>query len=316
MDPIVIALVAAAIVAVFVIVVMVSARGRSRTPSTVSSPAGLGARLRALWVDGVGEESWAAMEETLLAADIGVEATDRIVTNVRRSTPHNLDDARLALGRALESELAGRDRELRLDGRPAVVLVVGVNGSGKTTTIAKLARLLSAEGRTVMLAAADTYRAAAGDQLEVWGEKVGVPVVRGLEGADPASVAHDAVASARAAGIDIVIVDTAGRLHSKKNLMEELSKIHRVTGGASEVLLVLDATGGQNGLTQVSEFMSAVPVTGVVLAKLDGTARGGIVVAVESRLGVPVKLVGDGEGPDDLHRFDPPAFVASLLDEE
>jgi fused signal recognition particle receptor len=244
---------------------------------------------------------------------MGVDSTNRIVSSVRKMSPETLEAARTALGKAVLAELGDRDRGLHLDGRPAIVLVVGVNGSGKTTTIAKLSQRLLGDGRRVLLAAADTYRAAAGEQLEVWGERVGVPVVRGEEGADPASVAHDAITSARAGGIDVVIVDTAGRLHSKRNLMEELSKLHRVTGGASEILLVLDATNGQNGLTQVSEFMAAVPVTGVVLTKLDGTARGGIVVAVESRLGVPVKLIGHGEGPGDLSPFDPVPFVASLL---
>jgi fused signal recognition particle receptor len=196
-----------------------------------------------------------------------------------------------------------------------VILVVGVNGSGKTTTIAKLAHRLGIQGHSVTLAAADTFRAAAVDQLVVWGERIGVPVVAGQEGGDPASVAHDAISSARARGSGVVIVDTAGRLHSKKNLMEQLSKVHRVAGSAgrvSEVLLILDATGGQNGLNQVREFATAVPVTGVVLTKIDGTARGGIVVAVESELGVPVKLVGTGEGVDDLAPFDPVAFVADL----
>ena len=216
---------------------------------------------------------------------------------------------------ALNAEFAKADRGLDLTGDPAVVLIVGVNGSGKTTTIAKLARRFTGAGKTVRLAAADTFRAAAVDQLTMWGERLGVPVSAGAEGADPASVVHEATSTARIEGADVVIVDTAGRLHSKRNLMEELSKVHRVAtqaGTVSEVLLVLDATAGQNGLAQVREFAASVPLTGVVLSKLDGTARGGIVVAVENELGVPVKLVGTGETADDLEDFDPVAFVADL----
>jgi fused signal recognition particle receptor len=200
-----------------------------------------------------------------------------------------------------------------------VILVVGVNGTGKTTTIAKLAARLQGEGKAVILAAGDTFRAAATEQLETWGERLELSVVKGQEGGDPASVAFDAIASATAKGADVVIVDTAGRLQAKKNLMAELGKIHKVASGdrgaVDEVLLVLDATGGQNGVTQVREFTAAVPVTGIVLTKLDGTAKGGIVIAVERELGVPVKLVGLGEGIDDLVPFDPDGFVAELLEQ-
>jgi fused signal recognition particle receptor len=191
-----------------------------------------------------------------------------------------------------------------------------VNGTGKTTSIAKLAKRLQDAGMSVILGAADTFRAAGAEQLQTWGRRLGVRVVRGEEGGDPASVAFDTVDSARATGVDVVIIDTAGRLHDKKNLMSELQKIHLVAGGpdVSEVLLVLDATAGQNGLVQVREFLAAVPVSGIVLTKLDGTARGGIVVAVERTLGVPVKLVGVGEGIDDLLAFDPDRFVDSLLE--
>ena len=288
---------------------------QSSRGSTQSGKGTLAQALRRAWGGALDEGTWERFEEVLLAADMGVDAAERVVTRVRKKSPETEEEARRAVAEAVMAELGDRDRGLHLEGTPAILLVVGVNGSGKTTTIAKLAQRFLGEGRSVLLAAADTYRAAAGEQLEVWGERVGVPVLKGEEGADPASVAHDAVTSARASGIDVVIVDTAGRLHSKKNLMEELSKMHRVIGGASEILLVLDATNGQNGLTQVSEFMAAVPVTGVVLTKLDGTARGGFVVAVESRLGVPVKLIGHGEGPGDLSLFNPGPFVASLLDD-
>ncbi len=205
-----------------------------------------------------------------------------------------------------------------LSAKPSVVLIVGVNGSGKTTSIAKLASRLQKEGRKVLLGAADTFRAAAGEQLEMWAGRVGVDLVKGQQGGDPASVAFDAIASAKAKDHDVVIIDTAGRLHGKKNLMAELQKIHRVASAEAtiaEVLLVLDATSGQNGLAQVEQFGDAVGLTGIILAKLDGTARGGIVVAVENRLGVPVKFIGVGEGLEDLQEFEPGSFVASLLEE-
>jgi fused signal recognition particle receptor len=201
-------------------------------------------------------------------------------------------------------------------GRPAVVLVVGVNGTGKTTTTGKLARLLVADGRTVVLGAADTFRAAAADQLQTWGDRVGAAVVRGPEGGDPAAVAFDAVQIGAASDVDTVVIDTAGRLHTKTGLMDELGKVKRVIEKQSpvdEVILVLDATTGQNGLTQAKVFSEVVDVTGIALTKLDGTAKGGIVVAVQRELGVPVKLVGLGEGPDDLAPFDPAAFVNALL---
>jgi fused signal recognition particle receptor len=215
----------------------------------------------------------------------------------------------------------GMDRRLhtaRHEGLPAVVLVVGVNGTGKTTTVGKLARVLVAEDKDVMLGAADTFRAAAADQLQTWGERVGVTTVRGPEGADPASVAFDAVKAGAEAEADVVVVDTAGRLQNKAGLMDELGKVKRVIerhGPVDEVLLVLDATTGQNGLVQARVFSEVVDVTGIVLTKLDGTAKGGIVIAVQRELGVPVKLVGLGEGPDDLAPFDAEAFVDALLGE-
>jgi fused signal recognition particle receptor len=291
------------------------------TPATRlgKSAAALGASLRRAWRDGIEHQTWVELEEALLAADVGVEATTSIVAGVKAARPDTVGEARKALASRLRAEFGDRDRELHLEGAPAVVVVVGVNGTGKTTTIAKLASRLVGSGKTVLLAAGDTFRAAAGAQLGTWGDRLGVTVISGQEGGDPAAVAFDAIGSARAKGIDVVIVDTAGRLHAKKNLMAELGKIHRVASGdrgeVDEVLLVLDATGGQNGVTQVREFASAIPLSGVVLTKLDGTAKGGIVVAIERQLGVPIKFVGLGEGIDDLVPFDPDVFVAELLEQ-
>lgn len=278
----------------------------------------LGAALRRAWGSGLDASTWQEIEEALLAADMGIEATSHVVDGVRAVNPETPAEARGEMGRLIRAELVGPERALRLAGKPGVVLVVGVNGTGKTTTIAKLARLLTKDGKTVVLGAADTFRAAAGEQLRTWGDRVGVDVVVGQEGGDPASVAFDTLASARAKGVDVVIIDTAGRLHGKKNLMAELAKIHRVASGdgdVDEVLLVLDATAGQNGLAQVREFADAVPVSGLVLTKLDGTAKGGIVIAVEKELGVPVKFIGLGEGMDDLEPFDPVTFVTALLED-
>jgi fused signal recognition particle receptor len=281
------------------------------------SAAALGAALRGAWASGVDDSTYDILEEALLGADVGVQATDSVISGVRSMHPSTPEEARDALAIGLRSELGDFERGLSLTGSPAVILVVGVNGTGKTTTIAKIAARLQAEQRSVVIGAADTFRAAASAQLDTWGERLGVPVVTAQEGADPASVVFDTVASARARGTDVVIIDTAGRLHAKKNLMAELGKIHRVAAGegtVDEVLLVLDATGGQNGLTQVREFATAVPVTGIVLTKLDGSARGGIVIAVERELGVPVKFVGLGEGAEDLEPFDPDRFVTDLLE--
>jgi fused signal recognition particle receptor len=275
----------------------------------------LGAAIRQALGAVIDDSTWDSIEDALLGGDVGVDASTDIVEALRATRPKTPDEARERLSAALKAELAGKDRELHLDGSPAVILVVGVNGTGKTTTIAKLARRLVDSGKSVTLGAADTFRAAAAEQLQTWGARLGVQVVRGQEGGDPAAVAYDTIESARAKGIDVAVIDTAGRLHGKKNLMAELQKIHRVCGGdeVSEILLVLDATAGQNGLVQVREFSGAVPVTGVVLTKMDGTARGGIVVAVERSLGVPVKLVGTGEGLEDLAPFDPDSFVEALL---
>jgi fused signal recognition particle receptor len=279
----------------------------------------LGAALRRAWGEGLGESTWSELEEALLGADVGVEATSSVVAGVKAANPETPADARLELARQLRAALGDGDREMHLEGSPAVILVVGVNGTGKTTTIAKLAERLKGEHKSVILAAGDTFRAGAAAQLETWGDRLGLVVVSGESGGDPASVAFDAIGAARARGTDVVIVDTAGRLHGKKNLMSELGKIHKVAAGdrgqVDEVLLVLDATSGQNGVTQVREFTAAVPVTGIVLTKLDGTAKGGIVIAVERELGVPVKFVGLGEGIDDLVPFDPDEFVADLLEQ-
>ena len=275
--------------------------------------------------DRLDEEVWEEVEEVLIGADVGVaptrELVERLRTRVKDLTDRTPEQVRGLLREELLM-LVGTDVERGLrthgpDGRPAVVLVVGVNGTGKTTTVGKLARVLVAEGRTVLLGAADTFRAAAADQLQTWGERVGAPVVRGPEAGDPASVAFDAVKRGAEGGYDVVVVDTAGRLQNKVGLMDELGKVKRVVerqGPVDEVLLVLDATTGQNGLVQARVFAEVVDVSGIVLTKLDGTAKGGIVVAVQRELGVPVKLVGLGEGPDDLAPFEPEAFVDALLE--
>ena len=270
------------------------------------------------------EDSWTDVEDTLLMADLGAGAAAEITTTLRREVAaHGVTDsasARALLRRVLiEAVEADVDRSIRAlphDGRPSVLLIVGVNGTGKTTTTGKLARVLVADGRSVVLGAADTFRAAAADQLQTWGERAGATVVRGADGADPAAVAFDAVKRGIADGADAVLIDTAGRLHTKTGLMDELGKVKRVIekqAKVDEILLVLDATTGQNGLVQARVFAEVVDITGIVLTKLDGTAKGGIVVAVQRALGVPVKLVGLGEGPDDLAPFEPAAFVDALL---
>jgi fused signal recognition particle receptor len=270
------------------------------------------------------EESWEEIEDTLLIADLGPVVTTSVVAALREkmasSGARTEADARAVLKEvlvaALRPELDRSIRALPHADKPAVLLVVGVNGTGKTTTVGKLARVLVADGRRVLLGAADTFRAAAADQLQSWAVRVGAEVVRGAEGADPASVAFDAVDKGIATGADVVVVDTAGRLHTKTGLMDELGKVKRVVekrAKVDEVLLVLDATIGQNSLPQAKVFAEVVDITGVVLTKLDGTAKGGIVFRVQQELGVPVKLVGLGEGPDDLAPFEPSAFVDALL---
>lgn len=278
--------------------------------------------LNLLSSDRLDEDTWESIEDLLLTADIGVTPTQELVEGLR--TRMRVEGGKVDVKAALRDELIklvdpGMDRRLQVsgaDGAPGVVLMVGVNGTGKTTTTGKLARILVSEDRKVVLGAADTFRAAAAEQLTTWGERVGVEVVRGPEGTDPASVAFDSVKEGLDTGVDTVIVDTAGRLQNKAGLMDELGKVKRVIEKqtpVTEVLLVLDATTGQNGLIQARVFSEAVAVSGIVLTKLDGSAKGGIVVAVQRELGVPVKLVGLGEGPDDLAPFTPEAFVDALL---
>ena len=270
------------------------------------------------------EASWEEVEDTLLIADLGPVTTASVIEHLRAkmaaSSVRSEAEARAVLREVLIAELGpGLDRSIRAlphADTPSVLLVVGVNGTGKTTTVGKLARVLVADGRRVVLGAADTFRAAAADQLQSWAARVGAEVVRGAEGADPASVAFDAVDKGIAIGADVVVIDTAGRLHTKTGLMDELGKVKRVVekrATVDEVLLVLDATIGQNGLAQARVFADVVDITAVVLTKLDGTAKGGIVFRVQQELGVPVKLVGLGEGPDDLAPFEPAAFVDALL---
>jgi len=269
---------------------------------------------------GASESFYEDLEETLIQADLGVRASGIVVTRLReraRAGARAPEALRQALVEILTTAL-GASVPLMLTPPPAVVLILGTNGSGKTTTIGKLAARLKGEGRKVLLVAGDTFRAAAIDQLEIWAERVGVDVIRHQAGADPAAVVFDAAEAARARRIDVLIVDTAGRLHTKTNLMEELKKVDRVLrrelpGAPMEALLVLDATTGQNGIAQARQFKAALPVTGVVLTKLDGTARGGVVVAIAEDLGLPVKFVGIGEGLDDLQPFDPRTFAQALF---
>jgi fused signal recognition particle receptor len=275
--------------------------------------------------DRLTEDDWENLEDTLLAADVGVQPTQELVDRLRTrlrvvgSTSGSAGALAVLREELLASVDPGMDRTLKVageQGRPGVVLVVGVNGTGKTTTVGRLARLLVADDKQVLLGAADTFRAAAADQLQTWGERVGVDTVRGAEGSDPASVGFESVRVGVERGVDTVVVDTAGRLHTKSGLMDELGKIRRVIekqAPVTEVLLVIDATTGQNGLTQARVFSEVVNVTGIVLTKLDGTAKGGIVIAVQRELGVPVKLVGLGEGVDDLAPFEVEDFVDALL---
>jgi len=291
----------------------------ARSQSSVGS-----ALLNLLSRDRLDDETWDEIEEVLITADVGVAPArlmvDDLRTKVKVLGARGPAEVRALLRAELLTQLGDTDRSLHVsphNGVPAVVLMVGVNGTGKTTTCGKLARALIGDGHTVLLGAADTFRAAAADQLQTWGERVGAETVRAdRDGADPASVAFEAVTEGTEKGVDVVVIDTAGRLHTKVGLMDELGKVKRVVEKKTtvdEVLLVLDATTGQNGLRQARVFAEVVDVTGIVLTKLDGTAKGGIVIAVQRELGVPVKLVGLGEGPDDLAPFDPGAFVDAIL---
>ena len=284
-----------------------------------------GALTSALTRSAITQETWDELEEALLLADLGVATTTRVLSPLRDLVKAkkivNPSDLRLALQTEMTAQISNTARELNFDSSlnaPNVWLVVGVNGAGKTTTIGKLAAQQRKLGRTVLMAAGDTFRAAAGDQLETWAQRSGAEIVRGSEGSDPSSVVFDGVARATAKKIDLVLADTAGRLQNNTNLMEELTKVRRVadkgSGKVTEVLLVIDATTGQNGLTQAKQFAQATAVTGVVLTKLDGSARGGIVFAIETELQIPVKLVGLGETIDDLVAFDTAEFVAALFD--
>jgi fused signal recognition particle receptor len=288
-----------------------------RKKAAYQAAPGLAQRVRSLLGGGTAsEETWRELEEALVRADVGPKAAGAIVERVRQAYRPPADPAEV-LAREIAGLFDGDQPWSAPSGSPGIVMVVGVNGTGKTTTIGKLAYLLQREGRSVILAASDTFRAAAGEQLETWAARAGAHLVAQERGADPGAVAFDAVQSAKARGNDVLIVDTAGRLHTRQPLMEELSKVKRVLekagGRVDEVLLVLDATTGQNGIAQARAFTDSVGVTGVVLAKMDGTARGGIVLAVRQELGVPVKLVGTGEKPEDLVPFDPERFARRLV---
>ncbi|MEC8974592.1 MAG: signal recognition particle-docking protein FtsY [Actinomycetota bacterium] len=268
------------------------------------------------------ESIWAEIEEMLIAADVGVSSSLKIVEDLKMRSKSEGASSILELTEILKDQLkrtlSGFDLALSDSGDPAVWLLVGANGVGKTTTIGKLAHLVQTGRDSLVVAAGDTFRAAATEQLELWAERVGVHIVKGAEGADPSSVIFDATEFAHARGLPLVIADTAGRLHTKKNLMEELSKIQRVAGKGpgtvKEILLVIDSTTGQNGLAQASQFAEAVDITGIVLTKLDGSARGGIIFAIQDELGIPVKLVGIGESLEDLVPFDAGAFVDALFE--
>ena len=317
-------------VAAFVVVNRSHDRGPSSSPGVEAPERGLrtklvrtrsaiGGRLSDLFGSStLDEHFWSELEEALIAADVGVSTASTVVNDVRSQHPDDGDAARRLLEESLIGQLSGRDRSLHLEGKPAVVLVVGVNGTGKTTSIAKIAGLLGEDGRTAVLGSADTFRAAADEQLRTWAERVGVQVVSGAPGSDPAAVAYDAYRTAADSGADVVLIDTAGRLHSKTNLMDELAKVARVlrreAGEIGEVLLVLDGTTGQNGISQARSFAASVGVTGIILTKLDGTARGGVAIAVEQELDVPVKYIGVGEGIHDLVPFEPTTFIEALLE--
>ena len=270
----------------------------------------------------IDDDFYEELEEILIMSDIGVSVTEEILDNLREQVKENgirePEECRHLLIDNIKAQMNVPDDAYDFENAPSVVLIVGVNGVGKTTSIGKLAHLYKSMGKKVVIAAADTFRAAAGEQLEKWAERSGVDMIGGQEGADPGSVVYDAVAASKSRGADILLCDTAGRLHNKKNLMEELKKLYRIIEreypeAKTETLIVVDGTTGQNGLIQAREFSQVAPVTGVVLTKLDGTAKGGIAVAIQSELGIPVKFIGVGEGIDDLQKFDPDSFVEAMF---
>ena len=325
MSPLIWILVAALVVA-GVIVLVWRSRAGPRVTSRATSDLGhlladtrrrLGTRLESVFArSAVSDSVWEELEEELISSDLGVEAARRIVEAVKRAGPVNARQAREVIRTEMVRILTGLDRSLHLDSKPAIVVMVGVNGVGKTTTVAKLAALLQAEGRHPIIGAADTFRPAADTQLKVWADRVGVQVVSGQAGGDPAAVAYDTLQAARARGADVVIIDTAGRFQTRHNLMAELAKILRVLAKdgdqVSEVLLVMDATTGQSGLPQARRF-AELGTTGMILTKMDGTSKGGVVIAVERELSLPVKFIGVGEGLEDLVPFDGAGFVDALL---
>jgi len=279
-------------------------------------------KIRTLFQSGVDEDTIEELEEMLICADVGMEATEEILEKLRTVTKENKikdPDAAVDALKAILMETLGETAPLKLDTTPSVILVIGVNGVGKTTSIAKIANVLKQDGKKVILAAGDTFRAGAIEQLGVWADRVGVDLIRQSEGSDPAAVVFDAVHAAKKRNADVLIVDTAGRLHNKKNLMNELAKINRVIDrelpdAARETLLVLDSTTGQNAVNQAVEFKNAANITGLVLTKLDGTAKGGIIFSIKNKLNIPVRFVGVGEGVDDLQPFNPQEYVDALLD--
>ena len=279
--------------------------------------------LNSLFHRGIDEDTLEELEEILICSDVGYNATESIIEQLRERTKEgNIKDAdsAIALLKEILVEMIGEKQELTIEPAPAVILVIGVNGVGKTTSIAKIAHLLKSEGKKVLLAAADTFRAGAIDQLQVWADRAEVELIKQSEGSDPAAVVYDAIAAAQKRGSDVLIVDTAGRLHNKKNLMNELAKINRVIerqlpNATRETLLVLDATTGQNAVNQAKEFKNAADITGLVLTKLDGTAKGGIIFSIKEELDLPVKFIGVGEKMDDLQVFEPDAFVDALIDD-
>lgn len=279
-------------------------------------------KIRTLFQSGVDEDTIEELEEMLICADVGFEATEEILEKLREVTKENKikdPDAAVNALKAILMETLGETAPLKLDTSPSVILVIGVNGVGKTTSIAKIANVLKQDGKKVILAAGDTFRAGAIEQLGVWADRVGVDLIRQSEGSDPAAVVFDAVHAAKKRNADVLIVDTAGRLHNKKNLMNELAKINRVIDrelpdAARETLLVLDSTTGQNAVNQAVEFKNAANITGLVLTKLDGTAKGGIIFSIKNKLNIPVRFVGVGEGVDDLQPFNPKEYVDALLD--